>query len=328
MQSVLDAVRATAALDRRLARPVRARPVEAPFGLLSSVPKSGFVLLGPARWDRIDDGQAVVLDAQTGGQFGLNQGGVPQILAGIAAWNGAGSALRIAPGQFRSRRCFNSFEGNGHIVLAFGDPCDEIDDAGGVLAIGGGFFTDSPTSVVFGQPFHNFLQAGVVFNDSAIANTYLRNTGCFQETLTHELGHTVGLGHSAATTSIMYPVITPSCFSAPRGLGMSDRTGVRFIYPLQSSQSCALPSAPRNFFVLRSGSVLKASWDPPASGKPSGYLIEVGSFSGASNVTKVPLGNVTSVSGSLPRGTYYLRIRARTACGLGPASNQVKIVVP
>jgi hypothetical protein len=273
-------------------------------------------------------GESVFLDAQTGGQPGLSQGGVPQILAGLDAWNRAGSLLKLAPGQFRSRRCFNSFEGNGRIALAFEDPCDEIDDSGGVLAIGGGFFTNNFTRVVSGQPFHNYLQAGVVFNDSPIAKLYLRSKGCFQETVTHELGHTVGLGHTTSTTSIMYPLITSSCFTAPRGLGPTDVSGLRYIYPTQTALTCSLPSAPRNFFVLRSGTVLKASWDRPATGRPAGYLVEVGTFSGGSNVVKVSLGNVTSVSGSLPRGTYYIRARARTACGLGPPSNQVKVIVP
>jgi hypothetical protein len=186
--------------------------------------------------------------------------------------------------------------------------------------------------VISGQPFHNFLQAGVVFNDSPIARTYLSNKGCFQETLTHELGHTVGLGHSTESSSIMYPVITTSCFTAPRELGSTDISGLRYIYPARararSSGGCAAPSSPRNFFLLRSGTVVKASWDPPASGKPSGYVVEVGSSSGSSNVTKVSLGNVTSVTGSLPRGIYYVRVRAKTACGLGPASNQVRIVIP
>jgi hypothetical protein len=250
------------------------------------------------------------------------------MFAGLDAWNRAGTALKLAPGQFRSARCFNSFEGNGRIALTFGDPCNEIDDVGGVLAIGGGFFTDNPTRVVSGQPFHNFLQAGVVFNNSAIARNFLTRPGCFQDTLTHELGHAVGLGHSTEPTAIMFPVITAACFTSTRSLGPSDVTGLRYIYPLSRALSCTLPLAPRSLFILRSGTVLKATWDPPLSGKPSGYQLEVGTFPGGSNVATLSLGKKTSTSGSLRRGTYYVRVRAKTACGLGPPSNQVTLVVP
>ncbi len=315
---------------RRLVREVRARPVEAPFGFLATVQMNGFTLQGPARWEQVDRGVPVAVDAQVGGQPGLAQGGVPQILNAIGTWNGAGSGLRLAPGKFRGRRCFNSFEGDGRIALAFQDPCDEIDDDGGVLAIGGGFFTDQVTRTIGGERFRSFLQAGVVFNDSPIAQTYLKNRGCFQDTVTHELGHALGLGHTSSASSVMHPSISSSCFAGAKRLASGDVGGVRFIYPARSSSPsvCARPAAVRDLTVLRSGTVLKASWDAPVTGRPAGYLLEIGTVPGGSNFKKIELGAVTSASGALPRGTYYLRVRARVSCGLGPASNQVRITVP
>jgi predicted phage tail protein len=61
------------------------------------------------------------------------------------------------------------------------------------------------------------------------------------------------------------------------------------------------------------------------------YRLEVGSTPGASNLLDIDIGAGTiweaSLAGVAP-GTYYVRVRAATGCGLTGPSNEVTVVVP
>lgn len=85
------------------------------------------------------------------------------------------------------------------------------------------------------------------------------------------------------------------------------------------------PLAPSSMTSSVSGSRVTLAWRPPSSGSaPTEYLLDVGTRSGASNISRgVVVGNVLSVSGDLPRGRYYARVRARNAYGTSASSNQV-----
>ena len=56
------------------------------------------------------------------------------------------------------------------------------------------------------------------------------------------------------------------------------------------------------------------------------YVLDVGLAPGAT-ATSLPLGNVLSFATTAPDGTYYVRLRAVTAAGSGPVSNQVVVVI-
>ena len=73
------------------------------------------------------------------------------------------------------------------------------------------------------------------------------------------------------------------------------------------------------------------SWSVPASGAaPTGYRLLAGSQPGASNigVLDVPATTVSFSAPGAPSGTYYVRVVATSAIGLGDVSNEVTIVVP
>jgi hypothetical protein len=53
-----------------------------------------------------------------------------------------------------------------------------------------------------------------------------------------------------------------------------------------------------------------------------GYVLEVGSAPGLTDITRVDVGNVTQFSAPAPAGTYYIRVRARNARGPGLLSNE------
>ena len=90
------------------------------------------------------------------------------------------------------------------------------------------------------------------------------------------------------------------------------------------------PGAPAQLAASLSGRVVSLVWSPPTSGPaPSGYLVEVGSASGLTDIASIDSGSAaTSISGSVPPGAYFLRVRARAGGVAGPVSNEVTIVVP
>jgi hypothetical protein len=90
--------------------------------------------------------------------------------------------------------------------------------------------------------------------------------------------------------------------------------------PIRVGPSCTLPGAPTAFSAGSSGATATMSWAPPATGgAPLGYLLEAGSVSGAADVAVLPLAAVTFSTPAPPR-TYFLRVKAQNACGVGPAS--------
>ena len=73
------------------------------------------------------------------------------------------------------------------------------------------------------------------------------------------------------------------------------------------------------------------TWRAPTTGSaPSGYLIEAGTQSGLTNVEQFPTGSTAALVTvvNVPPGSYFVRVRAMVGATLGPASNEVMIVVP
>jgi hypothetical protein len=88
------------------------------------------------------------------------------------------------------------------------------------------------------------------------------------------------------------------------------------------------PSAPQQVASSVSGNVLTVSWMAPAAGTPSGYGLLVGTLPEAANVFSGAVGLVTAVSAAVPNGTYYVRVYAQNAAGVGPSSSEVVLNVP
>jgi hypothetical protein len=90
------------------------------------------------------------------------------------------------------------------------------------------------------------------------------------------------------------------------------------------------PGAPTNLHTFTNGSVVGIEWGPPLNGaEPRFYVLEAGTSPGASDITAgVPIGSDTSYEvNGVPPGTYYLRVRAVSAGGIGPPSDEVELVV-
>ena len=96
-----------------------------------------------------------------------------------------------------------------------------------------------------------------------------------------------------------------------------------------SSQTPVLPGAPVRPRADVSGRRVTLSWSPPASGgAPTGYGLDVGSAPGRSDIRRnLDVGNTLRVSAELPRGRYYVRVKAYNRLGIGPASSEVSFSI-
>lgn len=289
----------------------------------------------PARWHQPDDGLAVFVDTQSGGHPQFSGGGLTQLANANAMWSAAGS-LRLVDGVSRTARCFNNTENDGRISVTYGDPCGEISDASSTLAIGGAWYSSADIRTVNGVNYWKMLK-GMIIIDNPPTKFSSFTTGCYEELLVHELGHTIGFGHAAARPAIMFPSLSSGCFSrtvsAP--LGADDLAAMAAVYPGAGAPpppppppSAGAPGAPGGVTWSVSGSTVTVSWTaPPTGGTPTGYQVVAGSTPGASNYGAIPVVGTSMSAGSVPQGTYYVRVVATNAAGTSAASSEVAVVV-
>jgi hypothetical protein len=92
-------------------------------------------------------------------------------------------------------------------------------------------------------------------------------------------------------------------------------------------ESSIAPGAPRALTAVTTRNAVVFAWQPPAApATVSGYVLEAG-FAPATTAVSLPLGPVLGFATAAPDGVYFVRVRAVTAGGTGPASNEVRIAL-
>lgn len=212
-------------------KPVRAAPGRRALRRVPAPVAAPFTYLGdPSRWFEADDGEAIrfFIDARGDADLGRDVG-LSAALDATAAWSTIeGSSLRLEGDLLDAPASFAGCDGVNRVV--FDDPFDEIDDpvdCRGVLGIGGYCYADEHRTI--GDVDYLRIRVG----KAVIANGW---GGCPQWTacnlgqiVTHELGHTVGLGHSPDETATMSG--TAHFDGRCAALAADDLAGVHAIYP-------------------------------------------------------------------------------------------------
>ena len=297
---------------------------------------AAFTLLNPstpARWQQADTATPVYVDTQTGGHPQFAGGGLTQLANAAGLWRAAGS-LPLQGGVARTPRCFtNSEPGDGRISVTYNDPCGEIADASSTLAIGGAYFSSAGQRVVNGVNYWSMVK-GMIITDNVPSKYSWMSTGCYEDMLTHELGHAIGFGHSAASGAVMAPAISSSCTSRTSGLALQpdDRAAVAAVYPGATvpPPPATAPSTPTAFGAVVSGSTVTLSWTPAATGAAAtAFQIQAGSAPGAANYGAVSVTGTSLVVPGVPNGSYYLRVLAMNAQGASaPTADRVVTIGP
>lgn len=91
--------------------------------------------------------------------------------------------------------------------------------------------------------------------------------------------------------------------------------------------TCAPPAPPQALSSIVTGQLVHLSWLAPSGGGQQEYVLEAGTSPGLTNAATITLPNSPFFSVVAPPGTYYVRARARNACGTSAASNEIVVSV-
>lgn len=321
----------TTAAGAVLTPAVPAAPVSSRLG-----PSFTLLTSQPARWHEADTNTHVYVDSQAGGHPQFAGGGLQQLANALATWSAAGS-LRLHTGVERTPRCFSNSEYDARISVSYGDPCGEISDSSSTLAIGGVYYSASDVRTVNGVTYWKIIKGMVVVDNPATKFSSF-TTGCYEDMLTHELGHAIGFGHTTARPAIMAPSISSSCFSRASGMGLQadEIAAMASVYPGTGepmppppppppSGAPGTPNAPN---ATMSGSTVSITWAAPSSGgAATSYQVLAGSAPGMADLATVPVSGTSLVAPNVPSGVYYLRVVAVNASGSSAPSSDFRLAI-
>ena len=204
---------------------------------------SGFADKLPTRWFQFDTNQSISVRAVANGMAGATFDEFGAVSSAAAAWTGdAGSRILLTyGGTVASDSGNNGTDGVNSVI--WDDPGNDISGAyncssGGVLAIGGSFASSS-TGVHGGQTYHRNVEAFVITQDNAACVFNGHGGADAREILAHELGHTLGFGHSCEGGSCVGGSVEDAALMRSfvhrdgRGasLGIDDQAGAAILYP-------------------------------------------------------------------------------------------------
>lgn len=291
----------------------------------------------PIRWFRFDRGQNVDFTVNATGQPGLSlEATADAFRVALNAWiEDPGSNVQLVyAGTTGAGGGLARSDGVNSIL--FDDPYrDDPGEAvegtftcgvGGVIAMGGPWFYSS-TRAFRGKRFHEAAEADIVTNDGTEC-FFRENPRVAEEVFAHELGHTLGLGHSSQREALMYT----NAHNDGRGarLSVDDRNAIAQLYgdgSVGTGSDLAAPVRLTARSTKSSEAVL--TWRDKALGEES-YRVEAKRRGQPwQEVLSLPADSTSAVVPDLlPRTRYTFRVRAERGGAFSKYSNVAAAVTP
>ncbi|MGQ0735104.1 MAG: hypothetical protein ACT4QD_15815, partial [Acidobacteriota bacterium] len=264
-------------------------PPERPSGA------SPFVLFNPpVRWTKT----SVPVNVETGSQPGLAGGGLAQVVAAAAQWN-IGSSLTLTNGPRVPPRC-QAVVGTD-ILVTFNDPCGEISSDPGVLAVAAVGFAQSGGQTINGRVYLPITDVVITTSSNPAAQPFMMSPTCFQSTVSHEVGHGVGIGHTPDASALMFFAETGACFQGAIPVGPDDRSALFTIYPPGGGPPAGIPGRATVTSATAAGGMLNITWTLGPGAAATAHRLDF--FAGTSPVLSLNFGPATSVALPIPAGT-------------------------
>ena len=295
------------------------------------------------RWAMFDNGTTA--NWYSGGtQTGYSGGGVTELQNAMGQWTGYSQAkILYAYAGVRN----GSFGGlntrNGVNEVLFDDPLSEIAGTfnrttGGVVGTGGfngvtsGGNWTSPFAADAAHPQATMRAYSIVEGNLTIQDGVTPTAGVsssrLAEIVSHEFGHTLGFGHSADGTALMYANVT--------GLGPSlrsdDQVAARWLYPNGNvtpppPPPTSVPTAPTNLTATATGTSVDLDWTDNSNNE-TGFSVYYAAATGAFTKAGDTSANSTGATLSgFTNGTWRIYVLAFNAAGNSAQSNTVTVTI-